>query len=111
MYTIKVNFEQAGIGSIVLKKARQGQSLLEVLLKNNIGINHKCGGVCACSSCHVYVKSGAQYLEEKSKRETDFIKKAIDPGLNSRLACQCLLLDGGSCIEIILPHQHTIAVK
>ena len=29
-----------------------GQSLLEIALANGIALDHACGSVCACSTCH-----------------------------------------------------------
>ncbi|HVG42782.1 MAG TPA: 2Fe-2S iron-sulfur cluster-binding protein [Chitinophagaceae bacterium] len=109
MYTIEVNFEQPELRPILLKSIEGGQSLLEVLLKNNIELHHNCGGVCACSSCHLYIIKGCNYLEEVSNRENAFIKRAINPQPNSRLACQCLLLDGGQILEVRVPNQRMIS--
>src|ERR1700687_3996472 len=33
-------------------------SLLDIALNNGVEIDHACGGVAACSTCHVYVKKG-----------------------------------------------------
>lgn len=105
MYTIKFNFEEKGLEPVVLSNVEAGQSLLEIALTNNIELHHNCGGVCACSTCHLYVEKGADYLEELSDREEDFIDRAVNPRLNSRLGCQCVLHDGGGEIEITLPDQ------
>ncbi|HEY0057748.1 MAG TPA: 2Fe-2S iron-sulfur cluster-binding protein [Flavisolibacter sp.] len=105
MYTIKFNFEQPGLAPITLTGIEEGQSLLEVALKNDIELHHNCGGVCACSTCHLYVLSGDSSLEELSDKEEDFIDRAVNPRINSRLGCQCLLLDGDGEIEVRLPDQ------
>jgi 2Fe-2S ferredoxin len=105
MYTIKFNFEQAGLEPITLTDIEDGQSLLEVALKNDIELHHNCGGVCACSTCHLYVQKGENFLEELSDKEEDFIDRAVNPRLNSRLGCQCLLHEGGGDIEVRLPDQ------
>lgn len=105
MYTIKINFEQPGLQPVVLQNIEEGQSLLEVILKNDIELHHNCGGVCACSTCHLYVNKGEDYLEELSDKEEDFIDRAVNPRLNSRLGCQCLLLEGGNEVEVTLPDQ------
>jgi ferredoxin, 2Fe-2S len=105
MYTIKFNFEQKGLEPVVLSKVDAGQSLLEIALTNNIELHHNCGGVCACSTCHLYVEKGADHLEELSDREEDFIDRAVNPRLNSRLGCQCVLNDAGGEIEVTLPDQ------
>ena len=81
------------------------QSLLEVALLNDIELHHNCGGVCACSTCHVYVNKGEDYLEELSDKEEDFIDRAVNPRINSRLGCQCVLLEGSGEVEVTLPDQ------
>lgn len=105
MYRIKFNFEQPGLQSIILENIEEGQSLLEVALKNDIELHHNCGGVCACSTCHIYVHKGEDSLEELSDKEEDFIDRAVNPRINSRLGCQCLLLEGDGEIEVTLPDQ------
>lgn len=105
MYTIKFNFEQPGLTPRTVEQVAPGQSILEIALTNDIELHHNCGGVCACSTCHLYVNKGEDSLEELSDREEDFIDRAVNPRLNSRLGCQCLLLDGDGEIEVTLPDQ------
>lgn len=82
------------------------QSILEVALTNNIEIHHNCGGVCACSTCHVYVESGEDFLPEISDKEEDFIDRAVSPRLNSRLSCQCILEESNTReITVLVPDQ------
>jgi len=66
------------IGSSLLKAAQQGHA----------PEGSACGGVCACSTCHVYVESGAELLSEASEDEEDILDKAFDVKMNSRLGCQ-----------------------
>ena len=108
MYTIKFNFEQKGLEPITLENIEPGQSILEVALDNNIELHHNCGMVCACSTCHLYLEKGEEFVPELSDREEDFIDRARNPKLNSRLGCQCVLEDGGGFIEVTLPDQSTI---
>ncbi|MDB5246756.1 MAG: ferredoxin, 2fe-2S [Segetibacter sp.] len=105
MYTIKFRFEEKGRDPITLTNIESDQSLLEVALLNDIELHHNCGGVCACSTCHVYINKGEDYLEELSDKEEDFIDRAVNPRINSRLGCQCVLLDGAGEIEVTLPDQ------
>ncbi|MDP9230625.1 MAG: 2Fe-2S iron-sulfur cluster-binding protein, partial [Bacteroidota bacterium] len=79
MYTIRFNFEQPGLEAISMANIEARQSILEVALKNDIELHHNCGGVCACSTCHVYVEKGEQHLEELSDKEEDFIDRAVNP--------------------------------
>ena len=105
MYTVKINFEQKGVPPKILYNIDPDQSLLEVCLDNDIELHHNCGAVCACSTCHIYVNKGMDYLEEISDREEDFIDRAVSPRINSRLGCQCVLQEEGGEIEITLPDQ------
>jgi 2Fe-2S ferredoxin len=105
MYTIKFKFEQKGLEPVIIKNVEAGQSLLEVALKNDIDLHHNCGGVCACSTCHLYLEKGEDTVEELSDKEEDFIDRAINPRLTSRLGCQCILTAEGGEIEVTLPDQ------
>ena len=105
MYTIRFNFEQSGLEPVTLTGIEPGQSLLEVALTNDIELHHNCGGVCACSTCHLYVNKGEEWLEEISDKEEDFIDRAVNPRLNSRLGCQCVLQEGSGTLEVTIPDQ------
>jgi ferredoxin, 2Fe-2S len=105
MYTIKINFEQKGKEPVTLSNIEAGDAILEVVLKNDIELHHNCGGVCACTTCHIYVNKGMEHLEEITDKEEDFIDRAVNPRLNSRLGCQSLLLDGGGEVEVTIPDQ------
>jgi len=105
MYKITFQFEQPGLEPRTLTQVAPGQSLLEVALNNDIDLHHNCGGVCACSTCHLYVQQGEQHLEELIEKEEDFIDRAVNPRLNSRLGCQCLLQEGSGDIVVTLPDQ------
>ena len=105
MYKITFRFEQKGLQPVIFENVAASQSILEVALKNDINLHHNCGGVCACSTCHLYVQEGADFLEELSDKEEDFIDRAVNPRINSRLGCQCVLQDGQGHIEVILPDQ------
>ena len=47
----------------------------------------------------------ADFLEELSDREEDFIDRAVSPKLSSRLGCQCLLLEKGGEVQVTIPDQ------
>ena len=105
MYTIKINFEQKGLEPVILSNIEAGDAILEIVLKNDIELHHNCGGVCACTTCHIYVNKGMDHLEEITDKEEDFIDRAVNPRLNSRLGCQSLLLDGDGEVEVTIPDQ------
>ncbi|WP_437588153.1 2Fe-2S iron-sulfur cluster-binding protein [Sorangium sp. So ce1000] len=54
-----------------------------------------CGGVCACSTCHVYVTKGRELLSEAEEDEEDILDKAFDVRSASRLGCQATILRDG----------------
>ena len=105
MYNITFKFEQKGMEPVTIENVASDQSILEVALKNDIDLHHNCGGVCACSTCHLYVEQGEDLIEELSDKEEDFIDRAISPRLNSRLGCQCVLLERGGDLVVTLPDQ------
>tara|TARA_B100001094_G_C17921806_1_gene666296 strand:+ start:486 stop:815 length:330 start_codon:yes stop_codon:yes gene_type:complete len=80
-------------------------TILDAALDNNLHLNHNCGAVCACSTCHVYIDKGMNDLPEISDKEEDFIDRAENPRINSRLACQCII---SSNIEVTIPDQSSI---
>lgn len=87
-------------------EAKVGDSILEIAERNDIDLDHACGGVCACSTCHVKIISGAEYLNESSEDEEDQLDTARDVDLASRLGCQTRIMRapaGDEVIEIAIP--------
>jgi 2Fe-2S ferredoxin len=72
-----------------------GHSLLQAAQKSHAPEGSACGGVCACSTCHVYVEKGAELLSEAEEGEEDILDKAFDVRMNSRLGCQAKLQKDG----------------
>lgn len=72
-----------------------GSSILSAAKQSGAPEGDACGGVCACSTCHVYVDSGEELLSEASEDEEDILDKAFDVRLNSRLGCQAKLQGDG----------------
>ncbi|MDD5544473.1 MAG: 2Fe-2S iron-sulfur cluster-binding protein [Acidobacteriia bacterium] len=85
-------------------------SVLSIALANGILLDHSCGGVCACSTCHVYVKSGLDTCNQSSDDEDDMIQEA--PGLEdcSRLGCQTVP-DGSKDVVVEIPEWNRNLVK
>ncbi|TNE80949.1 MAG: 2Fe-2S iron-sulfur cluster binding domain-containing protein [Bacteroidetes bacterium] len=106
MAKITFKFEDASIPAQSFEM-EEGDSILDIALDNDVELNHNCGGVCACSTCHVYVNEGMDSLQEISDKEEDFIDRARNPKLNSRLACQCILEDEED-IVVTVPDQSSI---
>jgi len=76
-----------------------GTSLLQAAQKIDAPEGYACGGVCACSTCHVYVSKGANLLSEKEEEEEDILDKAFDVRATSRLGCQSTIERDGE-IEV-----------
>jgi ferredoxin, 2Fe-2S len=108
MATIKFTFEDKTIAPVTVTDVPADRSILEVTEEHDIHLNHNCGGVCACSTCHVYVNRGDEFLEEITDKEEDFVDRAINPRLESRLGCQCVILDENAVIEVEIPDQKRI---
>jgi 2Fe-2S ferredoxin len=108
MATIHFLFEDKSISGKTVTGNFADQSILEITEDFDVHLNHNCGGVCACSTCHVYIEQGEQFLEEISDKEEDFIDRAINPRLESRLGCQCVILDENAVITVTIPDQKNI---
>ena len=81
-----------------------GTSLLQAAQKLEAPEGYACGGVCACSTCHVYVTKGANLLSEQEDDEADIMDKAFDVRLNSRLGCQSKIESDGE-IEVEISRE------
>lgn len=82
-------------GTSVEGDAELGQSLRDVSKLVGAPEGDACGGVCACSTCHVYVREGAELLTPAEEDEEDILDKAFDVRPQSRLGCQAKLAGEG----------------
>jgi ferredoxin, 2Fe-2S len=76
----------------------EGTSILDAAEKAGAHVGHSCGGVCACSTCHCYVRSGLESLSDQEDQEMDRLDMAFDVRPNSRLSCQALV--GSADIDV-----------
>ncbi len=85
-------------------------SLLDILLHHRLDVDHACGGVVACSTCHLVVHKGLSSCSAATEAEEDMLDTA--PGLTpqSRLACQCVP-DGSTDLEIEIPSWNRNQVR
>ena len=67
------------------------ESLLDVAKNLGVKLEHACGGSCACTTCHVIVRQGAQNLSEMEDDEADRLDTAWDLTPHSRLGCQAVI--------------------
>jgi len=86
-------------GALPYERDGQVGSILEIALGHGVDIDHACGGVCACSTCHVIFRAGGASCNEPSDEELDQLDNA--PGLEpeSRLACQAV--PDGTCDVVV----------
>lgn len=80
--------------------APAGTSICEALLDNDVGIEHACDMVCACTTCHVIVREGMASLSEMEEGEEDMLDRAWGLEPDSRLSCQAILGQKDVTIEI-----------
>jgi 2Fe-2S ferredoxin len=90
-----------------------GESILQAAMAQGLELDHACGGVCACSTCHVKIKTGRECFGAPSDDELDQLDEARDVGLDSRLGCQAKLvrLPPGGAVEIAIPRWNVNAVR
>lgn len=77
-----------------------GTSLLEAAKQIHAHVGYACGGVCACSTCHLYVAEGRDSLTPMKEREEDILDKAFDVRVSSRLGCQARVHQQDVKVEI-----------
>lgn len=85
--------------------AKKGETILDVVLKNNVKVEHACEKSCVCTTCHCFVHKGFLSLSECSEQEEDILDKAWNLKSNSRLSCQAKINDCD--IEVEFP-KYTI---
>ena len=73
------------------------ESLLDVAKALGVPLEHACGGSCACTTCHVVVRSGEAHLSEMRDDEMDRLDTAWDLTPHSRLGCQAIVVGDVVC--------------
>jgi 2Fe-2S ferredoxin len=81
-------------------EAPAGKSICDVMLENHIDIEHACGQVGACTTCHVLVREGFNSLNEAEEDEEDMLDRAWGLEAVSRLSCQAIIADENLTVEI-----------
>lgn len=81
-------------------EAADGESLLDIALNNDVPLQHACGGFCSCTTCHIYVRSGADNLSTQEEEEQERIASVDGLTVDSRLGCQARVLRGEVTVEI-----------
>ena len=75
---VKMTFmEEANQNEVVITDAKEGKSVLDIAIENNIDIEGACGGELACSSCHVILDQELfDKLPPKTEEEEDMLDLA-----------------------------------
>ncbi len=90
-----VEFE---FGSLPYDGHGEPMSFLDVAENFDIFLDHACGGVCACTTCHLHVREGAKGISEADDKELDRMETAAGVELNSRLGCQAIIEKPGTYV-------------
>lgn len=97
----KVSFKSPlGPQDDVSVEVPNGTTLLDAAEQCGAKVGHSCGGVCACSTCHVWIRKGLTSLSEQSDQEMDRLDQAFDVRAFSRLACQSEVAGEEIAVEI-----------
>jgi 2Fe-2S ferredoxin len=91
----------------IVAEVPKGISILDAGMHAGVRIGNACGGVCACSTCHVWVKQGRESLSEQEDRELDILDKAYDVKPSSRLSCQAEVGEQDLVVEVTPESQKT----
>ena len=83
-----VEFEQ---GKMPYEHHGLPESFLDVAMNHGIALEHACGGSCACTTCHLFVRQGKDNLSEEQDNEMDRLDTAWDLRPESRLGCQAVI--------------------
>jgi ferredoxin, 2Fe-2S len=93
----RVTFQPSGRSAEVAP----GTSLQDAADAAGVELPHNCGGVCACTTCHVWVDEGLATLSEIGEREDDKLQEAVGLAPSSRLACQARV--GAADVQVRIP--------
>ncbi len=90
-----VEFE---FGAMPWDRHGKPMSFLDVAENHDVFLDHACGGACACTTCHLWIKEGASGISEPEDDELDRLDMAADLQLNSRLGCQAVITRPGNYV-------------
>ena len=85
-------------------------SILDIAEGAGVEIDHSCGGVCACATCHVYVTHGLKSCPAATDDEEDQLDTARAVTPESRLSCQCVP-NGTQDVVVVVPAWNKNFVK
>lgn len=91
----------------VTVEVKPGATLLEAAEQAGAHVGHSCGGVCGCSTCHVWIRKGLDSLSEQSDAEMDRLDMGFDVRPYSRLSCQTEL--GSEDVQVDITEESLTA--
>ena len=84
-------------GALPYSNHGKPESFLDVAKPFHLPLEHACGGSCACTTCHVIVREGAEHVSEMADDEADRLDTAWDVTPHSRLGCQAVITGDVTC--------------
>lgn len=100
---VRVTFQPEGrtvefeYGTLPYEHHGKPMSFLDVAENFGVFLDHACGGVCACTTCHLWIKDQAG-VSAADDDELDRMDMAADQQLNSRLGCQAVITGPGDYV-------------
>lgn len=83
-----------------------GKSLLDIAWDNDLDVEGACGGVMACSTCHVIVDPDwIDKLPLPGEEEEEMLDLAWGLTRTSRLGCQITMTEALDGLEVSLPSE------
>jgi ferredoxin, 2Fe-2S len=89
-------------------EARSGRKLVDEMLAQGIAIEHACEKVCACATCHVYLREAGDAVAPADDEEEDQLDAAWGVQAQSRLAC-CVRVKGETLVVELPRHSRNHA--
>ena len=89
--------------------AALGITLMEAARQHGVdGVVARCGGACACATCHVYIAPAwFGKLEPREDMEEGMLETAWEPRATSRLSCQVHITAAMEGLEVTVPEQQS----
>ena len=100
---VRVTFQPEGrtvefeFGTMPYEHHGKPMSFLDVAENHGVFLDHACGGVCACTTCHLWIQDQA-CISPADDDELDRLDMAADLQLNSRLGCQVQITKPGKVV-------------
>ncbi len=92
----KITFLPDARSAVVLP----GTTILDAAGAAGVRLPSNCGGVCACTTCHVWVEKGLDALSEIGEIEDERLQQALGLSRRSRLGCQAKVGEADVVVRI-----------